>query len=138
LGGDNSYQYAPNSTYWIDPVGLKKGKAAQAARIARRKAMRKANIPTSRGNIGVKKDSQIPKKTYEYGNCKCDYDQQYYEDDQGKTVILSKHPADKYHPDPHVHVGYPKGTEGGKYTTFRGGSTKYQTGGPVQEFKIGE
>ncbi|WGY68779.1 RHS repeat protein [Burkholderia cepacia] len=61
-GGDNVYQYAPNSTGWIDPLGLAR---CLTSRAARREAMRQAGIPTSQQPIGQSKNASGREYRYE-------------------------------------------------------------------------
>nr|WP_239483173.1 hypothetical protein [Burkholderia sp. MS455] len=55
-GGINVYQYAPNSTGWIDPLGLK-CRPDVSSRAARREAMRQAGIPTSQQPIAQSRNA---------------------------------------------------------------------------------
>ncbi|WP_328592094.1 RHS repeat-associated core domain-containing protein, partial [Burkholderia sp. USMB20] len=61
-GGDNCYQYAPNSTGWIDPLGLAR---CLTSRAARREAMRQAGIPTSQQPISQSKNASGREYRYE-------------------------------------------------------------------------
>jgi uncharacterized protein RhaS with RHS repeats len=134
MGGTNIYQYAPNPMGWIDPLGLAKCPSL-SPKAARRKAMRAAGVPTSRGNIGRKRDSAIPVQGYNPNKSKPN--QQFYQNHKGDTMVVSQHPKDKDYDCEYIHVSLPKGKENGVYKTFENGATKYKSSGTVQEFGSG-
>jgi len=105
--------------------------ATQAAeRKARREAQRQAGVPTSKGNIGKKRDEKIPAKPYKGNDPNSkdkNYKQEFYEDSNGNTAVVSKHPADKQHPSPHVHVATPKKVVNGQYGQKKNGSVEYKS-----------
>ncbi len=98
MGGTNVFQYAPNPTGWIDPLGLKcvKNKKisynARSRRDALRQARRDADVPNSQqpkvrkvdlddgfGNKVLDSNYQ-PVKTKEY----------LYQNNRGETIIIQE------------------------------------------------
>jgi RHS repeat-associated protein len=92
--------------------------ARLTSRAARRQAMRNADIPTSRpaasqsGNVGRR---------------------QYVVDGaDGKPRVVTQHPADKQHPNPHWHASKPKVDDAGNMRCNNHGQVRFEPGSTVE------
>jgi len=100
--------------------------AKKATRLVKRAAKREAGIPTSRANIGKKRDPMLPTKSYKgKGQNDPRYQQEFHEGSNGKTQVLSRHSMDEKHKSAHMHVGPIQKDKSGDYKTFPNGSAKY-------------
>jgi RHS repeat-associated protein len=88
--------------------------AKRTSRAARREAMRRQNIPTSRPPVSQTGPEGRRQLIYEGGD--------------GKPKVVTQHPADANHPDPHWHAADPK-MDGGQPQRNRHGQVVYGSGG---------
>ena len=82
--------------------------AKKATRLLKREEKRKLGIPNSRATIGKKRDPKIITQGFKgKGQQNKSKNQEFYEDSNGKTVIISRHPRDRKHKGAHIHLGTP-------------------------------
>jgi len=109
-------------------------KVSKMERLSKRQLKRESNIPTSRANIGKKRDAKIPSINSFRGPNKEKIRQGFYENTQGGTSIMSRHEADKNHENIHFHSNTPKRVENGQYTRFnKNGPVQYKKSNHVME-----
>ena len=91
--------------------------AIKSSRAAMREAMREEGMPTSRPFV-----SQSGKEGRRQGVA---------EASDGTSRVVTQHPADKKHPQPHWHAAPPQLDSKGKPVKNRYGQIKYESGGSV-------
>jgi RHS repeat-associated protein len=91
------------------------------SRAAMRQAMRNANIPTSRPLV---RQTGTPGQRQNIAN-----------GHDGKPQILTQHPADAQHANPHWHAGPPKLDAAGSMRRNSNGQVKYKGGNSPAEFE---
>jgi len=104
-----------------DNLSNGKGRVPETSREARRGAMREEGVPTSRSST-----SQSGTK----GN-----KQHVVEGADGKPRVVTEHPPDAKHPDPHWHAAKPKVDAHGDMRKNSQGQVKYQSGGSTVPYK---
>ena len=101
-------------------------KTARVERLYKRHLKRMSRIPTSRANIGTKRDKHIPKINPFRGKGQKKIRQEFYENENGKTMVISRHEADEDHPNIHMHANFIKRIINGKYGRFNNGKGSVQ------------
>ena len=108
-------------------------KTARVERLYKRHLKRMSRIPTSRANIGTKRDKHIPKINLFRGKGQQKIRQEFYENENGKTMVISRHEADEEHPYAHFHSSIPMIERGtiSKMVRHNNGAVKYQKSNQV-------